>query len=181
MVDPEKQILDGGRVAAKTFAYSDQDPNKPAQWWFQDAPEGLVLFVVLYTQACRWNRCTGCNLPSMSSLGAPNLREIVTQIDTLLAIPEVAERLPQLQKLILSNKLAASQKNPKQSKVTIAPRPQAKSSSKPNWQDSKNAEPNSKPSKSRRSRTKVAKSAWSTPTAACSRKAARASSDTTCR
>ncbi len=100
---PEKQILDGSRRAGKTFGFREQDPTRPAQWWFQDSPEGLVLFVVFYTLACRWNRCTGCNLPSMSSLRPLRVRDMVAQVDSLFAEAQVRARLPEVRKFLLSN------------------------------------------------------------------------------
>jgi len=71
--------------------------------WFQESNEGLILFVVFFTQACRWSRCLGCNLPSMSSLGPVGYRPLVDQVDHLFADPEVAARCNEIRKLIVSN------------------------------------------------------------------------------
>jgi radical SAM enzyme (TIGR01210 family) len=98
-----EQILSGSQRASKTFEFVEQDPARPVQWWFQTASEGLVLFVVFYTQACRWNRCTGCNLPSTSSLHPIGYAPIIAQIDHVLALPDVRARLRDIRKVILSN------------------------------------------------------------------------------
>ena len=87
----------------KTFDYAKQDHNRPAHWWFQNDAEGLVLFVVFYTKACRWNRCTGCNLPAMSTLDDVDLIDCMAQIDHLFEIPKVEARLKDITKVIASN------------------------------------------------------------------------------
>lgn len=62
------QIEFGSKKAGKTYGFNtDHDPDRLAQMWFQTSVEGLILFTVFYTQACRWSRCLGCNLPSMVS------------------------------------------------------------------------------------------------------------------
>ena len=64
----EKQILEGTRKARKDYRFDEQhDPRRPAQFWFQESDEGAILFVVFYSQACRWSRCLGCNLPARMS------------------------------------------------------------------------------------------------------------------
>ena len=42
LTGPEKQILDGSKRAGKTFGFREQDPTRPAQWWFQDSTERLA-------------------------------------------------------------------------------------------------------------------------------------------
>ena len=40
-------ILEGSSKGKKTYSFNEEhDDNLPAQWWFQQAIEGLVLFVV---------------------------------------------------------------------------------------------------------------------------------------
>jgi archaeosine synthase beta-subunit len=102
-LDPQKQILAASEHSEKTFEFSTQDPRVPAQWWFQTSSDGLVLFVVFYTLACRWNRCVGCNLPSKSSLNPVSYADLIAQIDHLFALPEVSGRLGEVEKVILSN------------------------------------------------------------------------------
>lgn len=99
-----EQILRGTREAGKTHGFdSTHDPQVPAQTWFQESAEGLVLFVVFYTQACRWSRCLGCNLPSRVSRDPVALRALVAQIDHLFEIPEIQARRTEIRKLIVSN------------------------------------------------------------------------------
>jgi radical SAM enzyme (TIGR01210 family) len=100
---PREQILAGAERAEKTFGFSRQDPARPAQWWFQESAEGLVLFVVFYTLACRWNRCTGCNLPALSSLEPIGFRDEIAQIEHLFAEEAIRARLGEIDKLIVSN------------------------------------------------------------------------------
>ncbi len=99
-----EQITRAGEEAGKSYAFNeDHDPRQPAQWWFQNSEEGLVLFVVFYTQACRWSSCLGCNLPSKSSRYHVGFRSLVSQIDNLFALTEVQDRLKDIRKVIVSN------------------------------------------------------------------------------
>lgn len=98
------QILSGSQKAGKTYSFNDDhDETKPAQMWFQQATEGLVLFVVFYTQACRWSRCLGCNLPSKVSSTHVPYSSIMAQVDTLMADPKVFSRRNEIKKVIISN------------------------------------------------------------------------------
>ncbi len=100
---PKQQILNGQEVSQKFFEFSHQDKNEPAQWWFQQSEEGLVLFVVFYTMACRWNLCTACNLPSMCSLETITFDHVMTQVDRLFEQKEIRERRGEIHKVIVSN------------------------------------------------------------------------------
>jgi hypothetical protein len=94
----------GSKEGGKTYAFNDDhDEGIPAQTWFQESDEGLILFVVFYTQACRWSRCLGCNLPSQSTLKTVGYGPLIRQIDHLFTLPEVAGRRLDIQKLIVSN------------------------------------------------------------------------------
>ena len=56
------------KYSGKSYAFNDShDPKYPVEHWFQNPPEGLTLFIVFYTLACRWSKCSGCNLPSKMS------------------------------------------------------------------------------------------------------------------
>ncbi len=100
----ENQIINGTDKAGKKYRFNDShDSNQVAQWWFQESPEGLVLFVVFYTQACRWSRCQGCNLPMQMSSRHISYREIIAQIDNIFSLPEVREKNKQINKFIVSN------------------------------------------------------------------------------
>ena len=72
------------RDAGKTYDFHiHEDHKKPAQYWFQNPPEGLTLFIVFYTLACRWSKCLGCNLPSRVSKNHVPFIDIMAQIDFL--------------------------------------------------------------------------------------------------
>ena len=88
----------------KTYSFDDtHDPTLPAAMWFQESEEGLVLFIVLYSLACRWGRCLGCNLPSQSSSRHVPYRPLIAQIDSVFNAPQVIERSERIGKVILSN------------------------------------------------------------------------------
>ncbi len=100
----EKQILFGSKKAGKTYSFNkDHDMTKPAQKWFQQSDEGLILFVVFFTQACRWSRCLGCNLPSLVSKEHVPFNYIMAQVDNLFKDPEVKSKRNKIKKFILSN------------------------------------------------------------------------------
>lgn len=99
-----EQIKKGSEKGLKAYAFNDShDETKLAQMWFQESNEGLVLFVVFYTLACRWSRCLGCNLPSMMSSRHIPFRSIMAQIDNMFKNPQVIERKKQIRKIIISN------------------------------------------------------------------------------
>jgi len=105
---PEPSVSEKARATAdkagKTYAFADQhNPALPADWWFQESIDGLVLFIVFYTLACRWGRCLGCNLPSVCSSHPIGYRHIMQQVDHLFALPEIQARREAIRKVILSN------------------------------------------------------------------------------
>jgi radical SAM enzyme (TIGR01210 family) len=100
----EEQLSKANEHAGKSYAFDEaHDERTPADWWFQHADEGLVLFVVFYTQACRWSLCTGCNLPSVCSQHSVGYTPLAAQIDALLAEPDVVARKSEIAKVIVSN------------------------------------------------------------------------------
>ncbi|MEJ2156057.1 MAG: hypothetical protein P8X96_12025 [Desulfobacteraceae bacterium] len=100
----KRQIQLGNKKAGKTYGFdSAHDPSKPAQMWFQESSEGLVLFVVFYTQACRWSRCLGCNLPSKVSQEHVSFKDLIQQVNNLFADPLVRKRCREIKKVIVSN------------------------------------------------------------------------------
>ncbi len=104
LAEVEARLLRATEQAGKTYAFDeDHDVGRPADWWFQESDEGLVLFLVFYTQACRWSLCTGCNLPSVGSQHHIGWRAIIRQTDAALRNAEVAPRLPEIAKVIISN------------------------------------------------------------------------------
>jgi len=100
----KKMIQYGSQKAGKTYGFNQtHDPAQPAQMWFQESNEGLILFVVFFTQACRWSRCLGCNLPSMVSQDHIPYRLLMQQVDNLFADPQVQSQRRQIKKMIISN------------------------------------------------------------------------------
>jgi radical SAM enzyme (TIGR01210 family) len=100
----EQQILEATRQARKDYGFDDQhDPTRPALLWFQQSIEGETLFVVFYTQACRWSRCSGCNLPSAMSRKHIGFELLMAQVDHVFRHPEVRHRRERLRKVIVSN------------------------------------------------------------------------------
>ncbi|MCD4779075.1 MAG: hypothetical protein K8S27_00790 [Candidatus Omnitrophica bacterium] len=92
------------KKAGKTYAFTeDHEKGKLAQFWFQHPPEGLTLFLVLYTQACRWSKCLGCNLPSKMSEHHVPFSDIMMQIDYLFNNVLDEPEQKNLKKIILSN------------------------------------------------------------------------------
>jgi radical SAM enzyme (TIGR01210 family) len=90
--------------AGKSYAFDEaHDPASLVDWWFQESTEGLILFTVFYTQACRWSLCTGCNLPSVGSQFAVGFPSIIAQIDGLFAAPKLIEKRNEVRKVIVSN------------------------------------------------------------------------------
>ena len=57
-----------------------QDPDKPVDIWFQESNEGKILFVVFYTQACRWQKCIGCNFHDQASKKHVDYDNLMNQI-----------------------------------------------------------------------------------------------------
>lgn len=100
----KEQLLRGADDAGKFYGYDEEhDHRKPADVWFQTSPEGTTLFVVFYTQACRWNRCLGCNLPSKMSANHVNFKDLMAQIDHLFEMPEVMKQAKDIRRIVVSN------------------------------------------------------------------------------
>ncbi len=105
MIDKKAEvIIKRTREVGKTYGFrSDYNPRLPADYWFQNPIEGLLLFVVFYTQACRWAKCLGCNLPSQVSQEHVCYRDILKQIDFVFFNVLSSEHKQQLRKIIVSN------------------------------------------------------------------------------
>lgn len=100
----EAQIMRGLHAAKKTHGFDDaHDPKKPITHFFQETHEGLVLFVIFFTQSCRWMRCAGCTLPSTSALRHIDFGDIMDQTHSIFTEPEVLARANDIQKVIVSN------------------------------------------------------------------------------
>lgn len=92
------------REAGKTYLFiTQQDTTKPAQYWFQNPPEGLTLFIVFYTLACRWSKCLSCNLPSKMSKDHIPFGDIMAQVDYVFNTILTKEQVKELRKIIISN------------------------------------------------------------------------------
>jgi len=92
------------RETGKFYAFQEShNPQLPADHWFQNPPEGLTLFLVLYTRACRWARCLGCSLPSLESKFDIPFNDIMKQVDYTFDFLLSREQKDNLKKIILSN------------------------------------------------------------------------------
>ena len=99
-----RQILGGSEKGGKAYGFDEShEENRPADMWFQESEDGLILFIVFYSQACRWSRCLGCNLPSKMSLRHISYKALIAQIDHIFSTPEVIRRQKEIRKVILSN------------------------------------------------------------------------------
>jgi archaeosine synthase beta-subunit len=88
----------------KFYTFQEEhNPRIPTDFWFQHPPEGLTLFLVLYTRSCRWARCSACNLPSMESQFHVPFNDIMKQVDYIFDFMLSAEQKKKLCKIILSN------------------------------------------------------------------------------
>jgi len=98
------EIIEGTQEAGKFYTFDEaHDEKLPAQMWFQESDEGLILFIVFYSQACRWSRCLGCNLPSKMSSKHVSYKALIAQIDHVFHDREVVRRRQDIRKVIVSN------------------------------------------------------------------------------
>lgn len=90
--------------AGKTYSFrSDHDPAQIADHWFQESDQGETLFLVFYTQACRWAQCLGCNLPSLMSPDPVGFADIMRQADQVFVRLLSDAQKRELRKIIVSN------------------------------------------------------------------------------
>jgi len=88
----------------KFYSFREEhNPRLPANYWFQNPPEGFTLFLVLYTRTCRWARCLGCNLPSLESQFDVPFDDIMKQVDYIFDFILSGKQKESLRKIILSN------------------------------------------------------------------------------
>ena len=98
----QRQIQKGIEKGGKTHGFNeDHESTLPIQTWIQESSEGKVLFIVFYSQACRWSRCLGCNLPSKSSEFHVDYNDLITQIDYVFNNLKVDPK--EVKKVIVSN------------------------------------------------------------------------------
>jgi len=99
-----EQIDCGAGATGKSYVYNEShDAGQPADVWFQQSHEGLELFVVFFTRACRWSRCLGCNLPSRMSRRQIGYQDLIRQVDALFNRPGVRSEAARIRKLHVSN------------------------------------------------------------------------------
>jgi len=104
IMEPESAIEKRTKLGGKTYEFADQaNPRLPAQHWFDESVEGRLLFIILYTQACKWSQCLGCNLPSAMSSGHIPFQDIMKQIDFVFDYLVDSREKDRLRKIILSN------------------------------------------------------------------------------
>lgn len=98
------QILAYSQKGRKTYSFNEEhNKNRPIEIWFQRSHEGLILFVVFYTRACRWSRCLSCSLPSRGSQFPVSYKALIRQIDYVFSKKEVVRRRKRIKKIIISN------------------------------------------------------------------------------
>ncbi len=92
------------RESGKFYSFlENHNPRLPADYWFQQPPEGMTLFLVLYTRACRWARCLGCNLSAAESQFEVPFNDMMKQVDQVFDFLLSPEQKENLKKIILSN------------------------------------------------------------------------------
>ncbi len=91
------------RYGKKYSFNAKHNKDVPLETWFQYSSEGLILFVVFYTQACRWSQCLGCNLPSTSSREHIDFEALMRQIDQVFRDSKVLSKRRLIRKVIVSN------------------------------------------------------------------------------
>ncbi len=97
-------ILKRTQDANKTYAFTDNsNPKIISEYWFQQTPAGKLLFLVFYTQACRYSKCTGCNLPSKMSQHHIGYLDLMEQVDYVFSKLLKEDELNSINKIIVSN------------------------------------------------------------------------------
>jgi len=91
-------------LCGKTYRQDDSwDETKPIQTWFSNSSNGLMLFIIFYTKACRWNKCTGCSLPSLSATRKIDFSSLMAQTDFVYNKPDIIAKLDQIKQIVVSN------------------------------------------------------------------------------
>ncbi len=88
----------------KVGEFNEAHPrNRPVTYFFQESTDGLVLFVVLYTMACRYGQCRGCNLVFSASQYPVRHRDLFAQINWIFDQADVQANAGRIEKVIFSN------------------------------------------------------------------------------
>ena len=82
---------------------TSHNPAMPLDYWFQHSHEGFLLFVVFYTQKCRWSKCFGCSLHLSGSETHIDSQLIMQQVDHLFESALDSKQKLKLKKIIVSN------------------------------------------------------------------------------
>ena len=91
-------------MAKKSYTFNDDgNPRVPKEYWFQETPEGLLLFLVFYTQACQYAKCSACNLPSKMSQKKIECIDIMKQVDAVFHNILSDDEKEKIKKIIISN------------------------------------------------------------------------------
>lgn len=99
-----EQIVENTALVGKTYGFEDRhDSRRPVAHWFEPSPEGTTLFLVLFSQACRWSQCVGCNLPSQVTRSYVPFDQLMAQIDYTFDELLSAEQRSDIRRIILSN------------------------------------------------------------------------------
>jgi radical SAM enzyme (TIGR01210 family) len=99
-----EQIVGNTKLVGKTYGFDVRhDPRKPIEHWFEQSPEGTTLFLVLFSRACRWSQCLGCNLPSKATLSNVPFDDLMAQIDYTFEELLSPEQRSDIRRIILSN------------------------------------------------------------------------------
>lgn len=78
--------------------------GEPMEFWFYNSLLGKSLFLVLYTPKCRYAKCSGCNLPDLSSQDKTTSPSAVfTQVDNVLQESISRGEKDSVKEIILSN------------------------------------------------------------------------------
>ncbi len=78
--------------------------DQPMEFWFYNSMLGKALFLILYTPKCRYAKCSGCNLPSLSSQKTTTSpSEVYKQVDYVLNESISIGEKSDIKEVILSN------------------------------------------------------------------------------
>lgn len=81
-----------------------RNDEQPMEFWFYNSMLGKSLFLILYTPKCRYAKCSGCNLPSLSSQEKTTSPSAVyKQVDYVLQESISSGEKNILKEVILSN------------------------------------------------------------------------------
>jgi radical SAM enzyme (TIGR01210 family) len=100
----ESALVNRTREASKTYSFTNTgNPRIISEHWFQNTPEGKTLFLVFYTQACSYSKCTGCSLPSRMSEYHIGYKDLIMQVKSVFHHILSQEEKDEINKIIISN------------------------------------------------------------------------------